>query len=180
MNSRVPEASQKARGWPKQANVLSNALRRLSPNLRAIGIEVIFSQTGGKGSRRLVKIEKVDEPIDATDATDASRYENVTSGTSAPSTPTPSKTDVPSTPPPTGTDAAQSWSVDGVDGVDESGSFSIDDFAGLIASWENLVRPELELRPGVTVADLPKWLDSQPTQDSVDRVKEILSRMEKS
>ena len=61
MNSRVPEAIQKGRGWPKRANVLSNVLRRLAPNFRAIGIEVVFSQTGGKGSRRLVKIEKVGE-----------------------------------------------------------------------------------------------------------------------
>jgi len=123
LNSRVSEAIQKGRGWPKQANVLSNALRRLAPNLRAIGIEVVFFQTGGKGSRRLVKIEKLGEPTDATDATDASKYENVAPGTVAPSTP-----------PPPGTDAGQIWSVDGVNGVDESDSYSIDDLEGPLTS----------------------------------------------
>ncbi len=44
------------RGWPGNGRALSNALRRLSPNLRAVGLAVEFSRTPGRDSRRLVTI----------------------------------------------------------------------------------------------------------------------------
>ncbi len=35
-------------GWPNNPRALSVALRRLAPNLRAIGIEIVFDRTGGQ------------------------------------------------------------------------------------------------------------------------------------
>lgn len=47
------------RGWPKNARALSNALRRLAPNLRAAGIDVRFP-TGRRHGRQIV-VEKLRE-----------------------------------------------------------------------------------------------------------------------
>jgi hypothetical protein len=52
----VSESIQKQLSWPKSAKTLSNALRRLAPNLRATGISVDFTREGGTG-RRLVILE---------------------------------------------------------------------------------------------------------------------------
>jgi hypothetical protein len=65
------EEQRRQRGWPKSASALSGRLRRLAPNLRAIGVEVEFRQTGGRGSRRLVVIRMGTENADAADAADA-------------------------------------------------------------------------------------------------------------
>jgi hypothetical protein len=58
-------------GWPKNANVLSSQLRRLAPNLRAIGIDLQF----GKSGNRFIKARKLAptasetfEPRDSTSA----------------------------------------------------------------------------------------------------------------
>jgi hypothetical protein len=65
------EEQRRQRGWPKSASALSGRLRRLAPNLRAVGVEVEFQQTGGRGSRRLVVIRMGTENADAADAADA-------------------------------------------------------------------------------------------------------------
>jgi len=46
----------KQKGWPPDATRLSNALRRLAPNLRAAGLEIIFPPR--KNRRRLIEIVK--------------------------------------------------------------------------------------------------------------------------
>jgi hypothetical protein len=43
-NARVDEKIQKLKIWPRSGRALSNALRRLAPNLAAVGIEVAFSR----------------------------------------------------------------------------------------------------------------------------------------
>jgi putative DNA primase/helicase len=45
-------------GWPIEAAPLSSMLRRLAPNLSAIGIEVEFSKSKGSRSKRLITIKK--------------------------------------------------------------------------------------------------------------------------
>jgi len=56
----VGDTAQRRKDWPKSAGVLSGTLRRLAPNLRAVGIEVTW---GGKGSgaskQRAITIRKV-------------------------------------------------------------------------------------------------------------------------
>ena len=50
------------RTWPKTPQALSNALRRLTPTLRAQGIEVGFARAPGGERRRLITIRRVAEP----------------------------------------------------------------------------------------------------------------------
>jgi hypothetical protein len=45
-------------GWPTEPAPLSSTLRRLAPNLGAIGIEVEFSKSNGSRSRRMITIKK--------------------------------------------------------------------------------------------------------------------------
>ncbi len=47
------EEKTKTKAWPKSASALSGALRRLSPNLRAVGVSIEFDRTGRK---RLIRI----------------------------------------------------------------------------------------------------------------------------
>jgi hypothetical protein len=47
------EKAVRSRGWPSSARLLSNALRRLAPNLRRAGIAVEFSRLSGRQGRRV-------------------------------------------------------------------------------------------------------------------------------
>jgi hypothetical protein len=58
-------------GWPKSAHTLSSSLRRLAPNLRAVGIHVKFDQTPGTGSQKIIEVENHGNFCDACDAFDA-------------------------------------------------------------------------------------------------------------
>jgi hypothetical protein len=51
LTDRSDDPIRRQKGWPTNAQGLSNTLRRLAPNLRKIGIEVLFSK--GKDRRRL-------------------------------------------------------------------------------------------------------------------------------
>src|SRR5207249_3596964 len=53
------EATRRSKTWPDSPRSLSNAIRRLVPNLRASGMVVAFSRSSGKGSRRLIEIRQV-------------------------------------------------------------------------------------------------------------------------
>ncbi|MEK6206943.1 MAG: bifunctional DNA primase/polymerase [Chloroflexota bacterium] len=48
-----PEAVRQ-RGWPKSAQHLGNALRRLAPNLRGVGVELDFDRVGRSRKRRVL------------------------------------------------------------------------------------------------------------------------------
>ena len=50
----VDEKTRRLKGWPSNGRALSNALRRLAPNLRAIGIEVSHATPHGK---RLISLQ---------------------------------------------------------------------------------------------------------------------------
>lgn len=72
LNQHATDQMQRQRDWPKDAKTLSGTLRRISPALRAIGIEVETSQTSGAGSKKLWTFRgKATGGSDATDATDA-------------------------------------------------------------------------------------------------------------
>lgn len=47
------------RGWPQTPQAVSNALRRIEPNLRAIGIEVDRSRDPGRARTRLIRIARI-------------------------------------------------------------------------------------------------------------------------
>jgi len=57
LNQLVDDDTRRQRGWPKQPNWLSNALRRLIPVLRTAGISVAFQ----KGKDRLIVIERQEQ-----------------------------------------------------------------------------------------------------------------------
>ena len=59
----VAEAATKERGWPKTARALSGTLRRLAPNLRALGIEVSFMRETTGQKRRLVTLRSRRGPV---------------------------------------------------------------------------------------------------------------------
>jgi hypothetical protein len=59
LSTLVPEPQRLAKAWPKQPNVLSHQLTRLTPNLRRFGIEVTFTRTS---HGRMITLAKNEEP----------------------------------------------------------------------------------------------------------------------
>jgi hypothetical protein len=57
LGTQVDDETKKQPGWPRRGNALSNKLRRLAPNLRAVGITISFDREGKKRSR-IISIEK--------------------------------------------------------------------------------------------------------------------------
>lgn len=81
LNGRAPETLQRSSAWPRNARALSAALRRVAPNLRAVGVGLAFLD---RQRPRTIRIDKIGDfatlatepaaeepPEDATDATDA-------------------------------------------------------------------------------------------------------------
>ena len=62
LNERVDDKTQRQKGWPSNARALGNALRRLLPNLRAVGIDITFYREAQSG-RRLIAIGKGTDSI---------------------------------------------------------------------------------------------------------------------
>jgi hypothetical protein len=46
----------KQRTWPKNGRALSNALRRLAPTLRAVGVDVTFGREHDQKRRRIIRL----------------------------------------------------------------------------------------------------------------------------
>ncbi len=67
LNERVDDNTRKQQGWPRRSNTLSNKLRRLAPNLRAMGVELQFVQEGHKKTR-LIEVQKIVERPSASPA----------------------------------------------------------------------------------------------------------------
>jgi hypothetical protein len=76
LSSLVSDNTRKLRDWPKNGRSLSGKLRRLAPNLRALGYAVDFDQTSGTGSSKIIVIRKSPDICDASDAVDG----NVSTG----------------------------------------------------------------------------------------------------
>src|SRR5262249_55063473 len=64
----------KQTGWPKNGRALSNALRRLAPTLRAVGVDVLFDRDPDHARSRIIRL---------TDTTALTRPENQTPGTAS-------------------------------------------------------------------------------------------------
>jgi hypothetical protein len=58
LHEHADERTRKAQGWPSNGRSLSNALRRVAPNLRQAGVDVTFLP--GRRRGRLIKIEVMD------------------------------------------------------------------------------------------------------------------------
>ncbi|MFQ5803608.1 MAG: bifunctional DNA primase/polymerase [Candidatus Methylomirabilales bacterium] len=56
---RVDEATKRQKSWPASPRALSNALRRLAPSLRGVGVEAAFHRETGGGRRRLISVRKI-------------------------------------------------------------------------------------------------------------------------
>jgi hypothetical protein len=54
LNTRADEDLRRARWWPRSGRGVSGALRRLAPNLRAAGIDVIFNRAPGRARDRQI------------------------------------------------------------------------------------------------------------------------------
>ena len=61
LNCMMSESMRRSVRWPKAPNALSNALRRMASNLRAVGIEIQFSRADIRG-RRMVSLISAYEP----------------------------------------------------------------------------------------------------------------------
>src|SRR5277367_2497358 len=61
LNSMTSESIRRSVRWPKAPNALSNALRRMAPNLRAAGIGIQFSRAEVQG-RRVVSLRSASGP----------------------------------------------------------------------------------------------------------------------
>jgi hypothetical protein len=68
----TPERIRRQKSWPASARTLGNTLRRLAPNLRAVGIDLTFDRTGRK---RLIKIERGGNASSSTSSTSQSAPE---------------------------------------------------------------------------------------------------------
>jgi polyhydroxyalkanoate synthesis regulator phasin len=60
LNESVDEQTKKLPSWPKSPPKLGGDLRRLAPNLRAVGISIEFSKEAGGKRRRLISILRCD------------------------------------------------------------------------------------------------------------------------
>lgn len=64
------DAAQKRHDWPKSGRALSGILRRLAPNLRAVGIDLQFDTEGrGNDKRRIIIVRKFGRDTDPIDPT---------------------------------------------------------------------------------------------------------------
>jgi hypothetical protein len=89
LRSRVSDEAATDREWPKNGRALSGRLRRIAPNLRAVGVGVDFEQPLPSGSRRGIRINPqlcvrsvgcVNEPITETGQRDAADAKDVSVG----------------------------------------------------------------------------------------------------
>ena len=55
------ERTRARRDWPRSPKAMGNALRRIAPNLRAVGVQVTFLPPQGRKKRRLIVLEYVGE-----------------------------------------------------------------------------------------------------------------------
>jgi hypothetical protein len=58
LNQMTPPERSRTRGWPQSSRALSGCLRRLAPNLRAVGVEFAQDRTS---NRRLISLERVSD-----------------------------------------------------------------------------------------------------------------------
>lgn len=62
LNQRASDEMKKQQGWPKRANSLSGAIKRVAPNLRAVGIDCKLGRTKAGSSITLECVSKTSSP----------------------------------------------------------------------------------------------------------------------
>lgn len=72
LNTAVVGNETKEKDWPKKAHTLSGRLRRLSPNLRAIGLLIEFDRQSDASRRRIIRVTQERECSEASRASRAS------------------------------------------------------------------------------------------------------------
>jgi len=61
LSERISDETRRRKDWPKSARGLSGALRRIAPNLRAVGVEVDLDRRAGHEWKRTICISLVRE-----------------------------------------------------------------------------------------------------------------------
>jgi hypothetical protein len=74
LNGMATDATRREHGWPKTAHGLSGILRRLAPNLRAVGIDVHFERDPSSSRTRTIHIESTGAEV--SEASEASSHDD--------------------------------------------------------------------------------------------------------
>jgi hypothetical protein len=83
LNDRTSEDVQRQHGWPKAANALSGALKRLAPNLRAAGVNFSRPNRAGKSGARLIQLERIrNSSSESSEPASAPEYQDKTRASS--------------------------------------------------------------------------------------------------
>jgi hypothetical protein len=61
LNGRATDGERQLRNWPRSPRAVSNAIRRLIPNLRTAGFHVDFAREGTRARKRLIILRELDE-----------------------------------------------------------------------------------------------------------------------
>jgi hypothetical protein len=80
LNDKAADDIRRQKGWPTNGRVLSNALRRIAPNLRAVGVNVGFERQGKKRTRT-VTVSGVSHPTQPEQAAKSSSAPSAASAT---------------------------------------------------------------------------------------------------
>lgn len=76
LNLRASDEMKKQQGWPKRANLLSGAVKRIAPNLRAVGIECKLGRTKAGSSITLECVNKTPSPSSSSSPLEESAFNN--------------------------------------------------------------------------------------------------------
>ena len=77
LQDQVSEDTKKQQGWPKNAKGLSDRLRRLAPNLRRTGINVLWEKGGDPNRTRTIRLEQVGNCASSASASSSEHPEKV-------------------------------------------------------------------------------------------------------
>jgi hypothetical protein len=84
LEERASETDKRLKAWPKSARALSGIIKRLAPNLLAVGVDVEHGHRGrGNAKRRIIavrKLTKFSDPSDPSDPTGTFAEDNAADG----------------------------------------------------------------------------------------------------
>lgn len=72
LESGTDERARQSKGWPASGRSLSNALRRLAPNLRRVGIHIEFGREASHARRRLISVSAETDENSSSEPSEAS------------------------------------------------------------------------------------------------------------
>ncbi len=83
LNQRASDEVKKQQGWPKRANSLSGAIKRIAPNLRAVGIDSKLARTKVGSSITLESVSKTSSPSSPSSPSTESTFDIESTGDDA-------------------------------------------------------------------------------------------------